>query len=496
MLASFDSQDVTDTEDPQSAALSSAEDSSVDDNEDLTDAIAAELESDDEVISKDVDVAEDDDIDALLASFETQDASETDHPQSAALSSDEDSSDDVAEDNEGLVDTPPVKSPLEADDDLNELLASFDSDEALDFDEVPENDHHLDALLADLEMASMEDEADDNLSLDMIADDEADDLTGLIAELEQAKEPATTNEDLDLNTLESELLNASDTKDTNALSADEIDDSILSDAENELDALLASMGAEEAGLASAEDEDATDFDSLSFETDIDSESDVDVTKIKGTNVKAEKDSGFFNDLKAAKKPQENMLDWETDLFNSANKSSSNNQAISNLSAKDDATDFSDYDLTEFTLSDDFSDDEFVLDEDGLTVDEALAALDKEEGQATSPQITEAELSHFERENGFIDINKLLNDADEDGGPVSDNYKDVDVDMGGVGSLLGNANMVDVDDEENSVNAKLDLARAYIEIEDEDSAKALLKEVQNDGNSRQQAEANSLLKKLT
>ena len=36
----------------------------------------------------------------------------------------------------------------------------------------------------------------------------------------------------------------------------------------------------------------------------------------------------------------------------------------------------------------------------------------------------------------------------------------------------------------------------IEIEDEDSAKALLKEVQSDGNSRQQAEANSLLKKLT
>ena len=401
-----------------------------------------------------------------------------------------------------------LESPLSVQsDDVDGLLTSLTADaeaediaeEALDFDEVPENDHRLDSLLADLELASMEDDADDSLQLDTLDDDESDDLSGLIAELEQANEPAASHEDLDLNTLESELVKAEDTTDETTRSVGAIDDSMLSDAENELDALLANMGADEVDLPALQDEDAADFDSLSFESDLDSEPvpDVDVNKIKGTNVRAEKDSGFFNDLKAAKKSQENTLDWETDIFNSATKSSSNDESISNLSTKDDEIDLSEDDLTEFSLSDDYTaDDDFVLDDDALTVEQALAALDKEEGHATSPQISEAELTNFERENGFIDINKLLNDADEDDSSVSDNYKDVDVDMGGVESLLGNANMVDVDDEENSVNAKLDLARAYIEIEDEDSAKALLKEVQSDGNSRQQAEANSLLKKLT
>ena len=101
---------------------------------------------------------------------------------------------------------------------------------------------------------------------------------------------------------------------------------------------------------------------------------------------------------------------------------------------------------------------------------------------------------FERENGYIDIDKLLNDADEDD-DKTDQYKDVNVDMGSVNSLIGNPNMIDVDDEENSVNAKLDLARAYIEIEDQDSARALLKEVQMDGNERQQLEAKNLLKSV-
>jgi len=59
----------------------------------------------------------------------------------------------------------------------------------------------------------------------------------------------------------------------------------------------------------------------------------------------------------------------------------------------------------------------------------------------------------------------------------------------------NTSMVDVDDAENSINAKLDLARAYIEIDDNDSARALLKEVKLDGNDRQQEEAARLIKEL-
>ena len=69
-------------------------------------------------------------------------------------------------------------------------------------------------------------------------------------------------------------------------------------------------------------------------------------------------------------------------------------------------------------------------------------------------------------------------------------------MGELDSLMGNAAMVDVDDEENSVNAKLDLARAYIEIDDNDSAISLLQEVKLDGNDNQKQEAEGLISSLT
>ena len=212
--------------------------------------------------------------------------------------------------------------------------------------------------------------------------------------------------------------------------------------------------------------------------------------------RAEKDSGFFNDLKAAKKAPADLLDWETDLFNTAAKSSAATDKLidnsKNFLGDDEDIDFSVNDDIDFSIDEE----DFVLSDDGLTVDEAIAALDAKESKLTSPHITEAELSNFERENGFIDINKLLNDADEDDSVGGDRYKEIDVDMGEFESIIGNADMIDVDDEENSVSAKLDLARAYIEIDDEDNAKALLKEVQANGNDRQQAEARSLMKKLT
>ncbi|MEI6858219.1 MAG: FimV/HubP family polar landmark protein [Shewanella sp.] len=112
-------------------------------------------------------------------------------------------------------------------------------------------------------------------------------------------------------------------------------------------------------------------------------------------------------------------------------------------------------------------------------------------------ISEHDLTNFQKDNGFIDIGRLLNEADETDENVvdMDQYKELDVDMGELGSLMGNAAMVDVDDEEHSVNAKLDLARAYIEIGDNDNAKALLKEVQFDGNDRQKQESDSLINSL-
>jgi pilus assembly protein FimV len=43
--------------------------------------------------------------------------------------------------------------------------------------------------------------------------------------------------------------------------------------------------------------------------------------------------------------------------------------------------------------------------------------------------------------------------------------------------------------------KMDLARAYVEMEDPDAARAILEEVAQEGNEAQQAEAKAMLAKL-
>jgi len=55
--------------------------------------------------------------------------------------------------------------------------------------------------------------------------------------------------------------------------------------------------------------------------------------------------------------------------------------------------------------------------------------------------------------------------------------------------------VDVDDDPNGASKKLDLARAYLEIDDEDSALEMLKQIEESGDKRQQKEAKKLLKRL-
>jgi FimV-like protein len=49
--------------------------------------------------------------------------------------------------------------------------------------------------------------------------------------------------------------------------------------------------------------------------------------------------------------------------------------------------------------------------------------------------------------------------------------------------------------DEELNTKLDLARAYVEMGDNDMARSLLQEVQQQGGERQQQEAQSLLQRL-
>lgn len=544
-----------------------ADDSAVvfDEDEDLSAAIAAEL-AEDEQAEETLDETQEADLDALLAGF---DVNENTEPQIEAGTQVEDDSKTEAEEDLSAA----IAAELDEDDsadtelgeeaDIDALLAGFDSPAA----ESTETEDLSDAIAAELE--------DDNVVIDS-SDTEAD-IDALLAGFDDLGDAVETQAEAEKVQAEAEKVQAGEeSEDLDALLAGLADDVIAIDnvdeaiadtdeedssevesgdaterSDAELDAMLA-------GLSQVED---LDEPKKSDETDTLADESRDTDSAPQSAQRSDKDSGFFDDLKAGSKSHDpHILEWEPSAPKeplveeepSAPKEPSAQEkqepsaqeepsaieellAQEELSNQEQAADVEDsvtdteqaldIDLAQDTddsdksLSDDdllaaFSenvakeaeaDEEFSLELDDddsldledhkLTVDEALAALDaKEKGKVASSMVPEHDLSAFQKENGFIDIERLLSEADE-GNSDTDPYKELDVDMGELDSLVGAAAMVDVDDEENSVNAKLDLARAYIEIDDKDSAKALLKEVELDGNARQQEEAAALIKTL-
>lgn len=129
-------------------------------------------------------------------------------------------------------------------------------------------------------------------------------------------------------------------------------------------------------------------------------------------------------------------------------------------------------------------------------DTPLGGLDLSADEPSLSTLQEPVQGEATEEEGFIDIDKLL---DESGNtePNFEPYNGLDLDIGDsdLSDLVGDAGGVDVDDEDGGFSAKLDLARAYIEIDDKDSAKALLKEVVEKGAEPQKQEAQSLLDKM-
>lgn len=99
---------------------------------------------------------------------------------------------------------------------------------------------------------------------------------------------------------------------------------------------------------------------------------------------------------------------------------------------------------------------------------------------------------------FIDIDKLLNEVSQQPANVEDEpYDQVKLDVGldEYSNNLVDSNAVDIDDENNRFGAQLDLARAYLEIEDKEGAKSILEPLAGAGDAAQQAEVNKLLSRL-
>ncbi len=419
--------------------------------QDLTDEIAAELESDESLNEK----VSEEDLDSLLAGFDAPEAEaepevKQDLTDEIAAELEADNLDEKVseEDLDSLLagfDAPEAEAEPEVKQDLSdEIAAELESEESLN-EEASEED--LDSLLAGFDAPEAEIEPKQDQSDEAVADLDMPEVE-VAPESKPVDELVTEAEAADEKTEEDEL------------------DSLLADFDMSRDDIGSGFEAEPVEEeAKSKPETATGKDEaldalLADLESVDKKSKVDPVASKGG-------SGMFDDLKGSKKVEDNSLEWDGSLG------------------------FGEKDAAPTGIADAQTD----AVEDKLTVDEALAALDADEKKASpAVEVDEHDLTSFQSDNGFIDIDRLLNEADEDVAET-DQYKELDVDMGELDSLMGNASMVDVDDEENSVNAKLDLARAYIEIDDTDSAKALLKEVQLDGNERQQSEADSLIKTL-
>ncbi|MCH4294003.1 pilus assembly protein FimV [Shewanella sp. 3B26] len=424
---------------------------------DLSDAIAAELDAE-----LDAEAETEEDLDALLAGFDAPAQTET----TSETVAEDDLSDAIAAELDAELDA-------ETEDDLDALLASFDAPAEAAAATVPDTgsetgtDDLSDAIASELDL-------DSELDTGSAEAEEDTDLDALLASFDAPDEVAGTDEDiaaglgdeLPLSDADDDLdsLLAGFESDTNDIAgdiaADDADDGLSA-----ADVALAGAALAGAGAAVAKSDKSDSKAPLEFSS----------SAPKDPVAVSARDSGFFDDLKANK--GSNVLEWEP----------SKPDADATVDVSDDDL------LSAFAAQGDDGDDEFMLDVDeqhSMTVDEALAALDaSEKSKRQAKVVMDNDLSSFQKENGFIDIDKLLNDADDS---EPEPYRELDMDIGEVNSLIGDTAMVDVDDEENSVNAKLDLARAYIEIDDKDSARALLKEVEMDGNDRQKAEAAELL----
>ncbi|GIU08514.1 MULTISPECIES: FimV/HubP family polar landmark protein [unclassified Shewanella] len=475
----------------------------------------------------DLESTQDEDLDALLASFDepAEQTAEAPADDIDALLADFDSANQQLE----QADEPEVKA---AEDDLDALLAELDDqtdNQANTAKHTVNNtesdvDALSDEMAAELELgfeiAAELDLSDDDAGQEKLDSELDSELDALLADfdtpidakesvLELEPEPQLESEPQDAIATELALTESAaidetldELKETPKVSAKDSNSLDFDLSDFEPSSVKANTDAEP---SNNHDEELLEFTLPEPELEQELSSELDPQVIE----KTDKESGFFDDLKGNKKAEENSLDWESIAAQSGNDAPAapNAELATELAFSEaDKVEVSDDELLSGLVSKgsaqdttlDLEDETFSLDNDSkMTVDEALAALDAEELGGKEPSksaVAMHDLTSFQKDNGFIDIDRLLSEADEDSGEI-DLYKELDVDMGELDSLKGNTPMVDVDDEENSVNAKLDLARAYIEIDDSDSARALLKEVELDGNDRQQAEALGLLKEL-
>ncbi|KPU82117.1 hypothetical protein JI57_04730 [Psychromonas sp. PRT-SC03] len=95
-------------------------------------------------------------------------------------------------------------------------------------------------------------------------------------------------------------------------------------------------------------------------------------------------------------------------------------------------------------------------------------------------------------NEFIDIETLLEDSNQKSSEEPYSELDLDFSLNDFPDVVDSKTGVDVDNDDNGIGAQLDLARAYLEIDDKAGAKGILLSLQECTDKKQKADILKLL----
>ena len=125
---------------------------------------------------------------------------------------------------------------------------------------------------------------------------------------------------------------------------------------------------------------------------------------------------------------------------------------------------------------------------------ADAAAASEQPQQTKE--ANADHNDDDDDNGYLDIDSLMQDADDD---EADDNNDDKYDAAKVEELLNDEELQDVNADEPDVDeeasAQLDLARAYIDMGEEDEAREILQQLTDNDDERLAKDAKALLLRI-
>jgi pilus assembly protein FimV len=96
---------------------------------------------------------------------------------------------------------------------------------------------------------------------------------------------------------------------------------------------------------------------------------------------------------------------------------------------------------------------------------------------------------------YVSVDNLIDDLAEGDDVELPDDLDIDVGLDDFEELADSRGTVDVDQESGGFANQLDLARTYIDMDDEENARLIINEVLEGGNDEAKAQANALLAEL-